>query len=815
MTKPYRSLLVGLIVVLAAVFASTAVAVLDLSAQTPLTLEFRDDTGAPISQLFLASPGDNAIVQVHYSGLTDPTVVGAQISIEHDGSVMSVIAPPTNPPVFPPLCDGVFAGAFAGSNRIEPDGISSFLCLIGTPVGDSESGQILNLLVTRVSSGAQTLTFRTTGNFATKLTAPGAGPSISVDELAFDALGTLEILDAPPATPTPVPTATTPPNTGGGAPPPQPTATPSGPVLVAPGAPENVTVTPIVGGVRLEWTAPESDGGSPITNYRVLVIPTGQIVVVPATSLQTIIRGLDPAISYQFQLNAANVIGTGQGAGLTASVNPLEPLSAPQNVSALLGADKVSAVVSWEAPATTAPITGYIVTSEPSVGSGVEVGAEARSATLTGLAPSTAYRFRVRAKNAAGEGPESDPSNEIITGAPVSGSPGDAPGPLTPSIVADETELASFQQAVSAALGVPITLNGGTPTIKANAGGLMVEFPAEPTTGGSSTTGTLVAIVGNLTVDITNGSGEATITVDDHISITGTASLGTGPDSLQVQITDPQLTFDPDPPEGFAGAGGLVTAVGASFGVEMASLPGSIGLTAEFFDDPADVPDSVISFQFAAAGSSGEIEDPASDIAFIVVVNKEGVTNEELGDNAVTLTVSKAWYDSRIASGKEIFITKVGDDGVPHGAPAVCEVVGDVASCSVLFTGDASGFSLFGVSAVSPIQAIRTAVPSPTAVVGATTTPGPTQQPSPTPAAVPTPTSDGEVEAEPTSTPLSALEPTQPAPTPANPDDPLVPDSDDGGIAPWAVVLLGIVGLGILGSGVGGAYTIYRRRTMA
>ncbi len=823
MIKANRFSPVGLFVLLAAVAVSTAVAVSGLSAQTTLGIEFRDDSSddAAITEIVLDGGVDDfQVVQVHITGTIDPDVNAVQVSIEHDDSIVS-ITPSTDP--LAPFCDGAFVSPFvAPSGRDESDQLSWFVCGLNGSVGTPSTGLIMNLLITRESTGEPTLTFVMDGLFETKLVEPGP----PTEEHRFTSFGSLTVLEAAP-TPTPVPTTPSGGGGGGGSGgggfipgPPAPTATPAGPVLLAPGVPSGVTATPVVDGVQISWDAPDSDGGDAITGYRVLVIPSAQVVNVPSGQTEVTVTGLDPAQAYQFQVNASNTVGAGPGSPLTAPVSPLEPLGAPQGVAASLGADGVSALVSWQAPTSTGsgPITGYTVMSEPPVGSGVAVEPDVTSVTFEGLAFDTSYTFTVTASNADGPGPASGPAGPVVTGPPLSGSPDDEPetpegSPTKPEIDASEEDLDDFEDAISDAFGSPVNLDDGAPSITPVDGGLVVEFPIEPGSEAMEASGSISSTVGNLQLDITDGAGTAKILIDEAVSITGPATLGSDTDAVQVQIDDPQLAFSPAAPEEFGGGGGLVTQVGADFGVAMNTLPDDIGLTAEFIEDVAEVPDAVTSFQLAASDSGGEIEDPESDIAFVVVVDKQGVSNDQLGDNTVTLTVSRAWYENRLMSGKSIFITKVGDDGAVHTSAATCEVDGEIVRCTAVFTGDAGGFSLFGVVALRPVAEASTPTPTPTpaaTAVAPTATPTPVPSPTATPSPIP-PTATAVP--EPTATPLTLVAPTSDASDVLSNTEQVLPENDDGGIPEWALILIVIAGSAVLIPAVGAAYRISRRQT--
>ncbi len=842
MKKPFRPVFAGLVVMLAAVAVSTAVAVFGVSAQAGPTIGFTDGAGTAINHVVVPDIDGTAVVQLHISGTGLSDVNVAQISIKHDPAQVTISAtcdviftPPTpTPPPTPMPTATPTPPTSAWTGRNIADGSTWFICGTTSSIGPSSS-RIMDLTITR-KAGEPTLSFSTTGTLPTRLFEP---PSVeNPTGVTFDLIpaGPLSVLESPPPptptptstpvpnTPTPVPTATVPSGGGGGGGGGAPPAPTSGPGLQAPGAPQDVIVTPIVNGAAVNWQVPQDDGGSPVTGYRVLVVPSGQAVVVSAQQTSVNIRGLDPEQSYQFQVNAINSIGTGPSAPITAAINPLEPLGAPQSVSATLGENGTSAIVTWQAPTETGsgPVTGYIITSDPVAGEGFAVGPGVLSATYTGLSRSTSYRFSVRARNSDSESPLSEPSNEVLT-APGSGAPTDPPTATStaPRIIANNLELADFEDAVSDAFGAQITLDGAGPSITPSEGGLLLEFPTEPISGSSSSPGPLKSKVGNLNLDIENGTGTATLVIDEHVSITGPAQVEAEASSVQVQINDPTLMFKPPTPEEFSGSSGLVTQVGAEFGVAMSGLPGAIGLAAEFIGDITTIPAEVTSFQLAAAGSGGEIEDPASDIAFVVLVGKKDITNDDLGDNSVSLTVSREWYEDRVASGKEIFITKIGDDGVSHTLPASCELEGDLARCTVVFTGLAGGFSLFGVVAISPDdsgnQGGATPTPTPPAATATpTSVPTATQPPSPTPAPQPTSSPVATVAPtstpRPTATPLSALQPTPQSTQPVDPDLPGEPDESGGGMPWWASVLIALGVIAIVAPATGGAYTIWRRQ---
>ena len=206
-------------------------------------------------------------------------------------------------------------------------------------------------------------------------------------------------------------------------------------------------------------------------------------------------------------------------------------------------------------------------------------------------------------------------------------------------------------------------------------------------------------------------------------------------------IEEPELLFAPEAPDATILAGGSdsVTDIGIDFQVELNNLPDGASLSVEFSKDPAAFVDRPgIVLQLAALGVGGVIEDQNEDIAFSVNVVKSGITNEDLGNNTTTMAVSKAWYDRRLAEGKDIFITKIDDEGNVFTVMATCVVKGDIVECSAEFTGEAGGFSNFVLVSIVGGQA----PPTPTPALAPTAAPTPTSlPPTTTPTPAPTPTS--------------------------------------------------------------------------
>ncbi len=190
----------------------------------------------------------------------------------------------------------------------------------------------------------------------------------------------------------------------------------------APDAPTGVTAARGNAQATVSWTAPASDGGSPITGYqleyRATSSPTWIAFPTTATSPQTV-TGLTNGTQYIFQVAAVNGVGTSTFTPSNA-VTPATVPDAPTNVTALRG--NAQATVSWTAvpPASNggAEITKYQYSSDGTTW--LDLLATATSETVTGLTNGTEYTFQVRAVNDVGPGA---PGSTSVTPATVPGAP--------------------------------------------------------------------------------------------------------------------------------------------------------------------------------------------------------------------------------------------------------------------------------------------------------------------------------------------------------------------------------------------------------
>ena len=181
----------------------------------------------------------------------------------------------------------------------------------------------------------------------------------------------------------------------------------------APGAPTGLTATAGNGQVGLTWTAPSSDGGSPITGYTATASPGGATCSVGGSTLGCTISGLTNGTTYSFTVRATNAVGTGP-ASAPATATPATVPGAPRNLNAKPGSPR-GVSLTWQAPTSNggAAITGYRIYRSTSTGTEtflIAVGT-VTSFTDTTTTSGGRYYYKVTAVNAVGEGPQSAEAN--------------------------------------------------------------------------------------------------------------------------------------------------------------------------------------------------------------------------------------------------------------------------------------------------------------------------------------------------------------------------------------------------------------------
>ena len=201
----------------------------------------------------------------------------------------------------------------------------------------------------------------------------------------------------------------------------QPTGLKSATPLPLPSKPTGVTATAGDGQVTLAWRGPTD---ATISKWQVQQKEgDGSYGVwrdVPASTASTTshtVTGLTNGKTYGFRIRAVNTVGNGAVSdGVTAT--PVQRPSKPTGVTATPGNGQVT--LTWDNP-DDATITRWQVQQKQGSGSYgpwrdvPNSNASTTTYTVTGLTNGTAYGFRIRAVNTAGDG---DPSDEV-TATPV------------------------------------------------------------------------------------------------------------------------------------------------------------------------------------------------------------------------------------------------------------------------------------------------------------------------------------------------------------------------------------------------------------
>lgn len=348
---------------------------------------------------------------------------------------------------------------------------------------------------------------------------------------------------------------------------------------------------------------------------------------------------------------------------------------------------------------------------------------------------------------------------------------------LSTEVTASTEELDNLENALTTVLGTEVdVLDSDIEVFKTDDGLIITRMLVTGVANAQAIVGELDVALGNLVIETVDGLGTASLALDIGLSVVGNATVEVVDGAVEVAMSDLHLVFEPEAPDASTLDGGSpdVTEFGVSFNVGLSAVPDNATLAVVFVKSSAafsDDDDDAIRQATADLGFS--IQDSENDIAFAVNVDKGGIADDELGANSVTMSVSKAWYDRKLAEGKAIAITKINDLGVGFSSLALCAVTGDSVSCNAEFSGEASGFSLFvlmGVSGEATPTATVTQPATATTVPAATSTPKPleftvsTSTPWPTATSTSVPSTSTPF---PTSTaiPPTSTRTTTPAPT--------------------------------------------------
>src|SRR5216117_2763283 len=306
-----------------------------------------------------------------------------------------------------------------------------------------------------------------------------------------------------------------------------------------PSAPQNLAATGGNAQVTLTWQAPASDGGSPITNYKIYrgLAPSTETLL---TTVGNVLTYTDSAVTngvtYYYQVSAVNSPGEGAKSNeASATPNtpppPPSPPSTPTNFVATGGNAQVT--LTWQAPASNggSPITNYRIYR------GTSSNGETLLATIgnvltytdTSVTNGVTYYYQVSAVNGAGEGPR---SNE------ASATPSPPPPPPPDFGISATPASLSLQIGSSGTSTIALTsLNGFAGTIGLSTSiacsGLCLIYPTASlnptsvtlTSGGTGVSTLTVATSvlttpGTYTITITATSGSITHTVTVTVQVT-------------------------------------------------------------------------------------------------------------------------------------------------------------------------------------------------------------------------------------------------------------------------------------------------------
>jgi len=296
-----------------------------------------------------------------------------------------------------------------------------------------------------------------------------------------------------------------------------------------PSAPRNLAATGGNAQVTLNWQAPASDGGSPVTNYKIYRGPAPGTETL-LTTVGNVLTYTDGAVTngltYYYQVSALNSPGEGAKSNeASATPNPPppppSPPSAPTNLVATGGNAQVA--LTWQAPASNggSQITNYRLYR------GTTSGGKTLLATLgvvtsytdTSVTNGVTYYYQVSAVNSVGEGPR---SNEATATPSAPAAPPTAP------------------QGLVATGGVgTITLVWSPPS--SNGGSSVTNYRIYR--GTSSNGETLLTTIGNvltyIDTAVTNG-------VTYYYQVSAVNSAGEGPRSNEASATP---SAPPPPPD--------------------------------------------------------------------------------------------------------------------------------------------------------------------------------------------------------------------------------------------------------------------------
>jgi hypothetical protein len=180
-------------------------------------------------------------------------------------------------------------------------------------------------------------------------------------------------------------------------------------------APRDLVVSLVGTGAEVSWRAPETNGGTPITSYKITTVPTTSTTTVTANERSAVITGLSTNTSYQIRVVAVNE--KGDGAPATKDIVALATASPPSTVTTSLRNGFVR--IEWSRPTDLGNMGGgilsYVVTATPTAGAALTRTVNVvRELDFTGLTVGETYTFTVATSTRAGIGSASTPTAPLL-----------------------------------------------------------------------------------------------------------------------------------------------------------------------------------------------------------------------------------------------------------------------------------------------------------------------------------------------------------------------------------------------------------------
>lgn len=307
-----------------------------------------------------------------------------------------------------------------------------------------------------------------------------------------------------------------------------------------PSAPTTETTTLTSSVVR--FTAPSSDGGSPIETYRLQYSSTDWATWETFTStLSTAatafnVTGLTHSTNYKFRIIATNSVGPSIPSATSPAIRTLSPTapSAPTiGAVSLAGMNSVNVAFIASDDNGGATIESYTVTSSPDSIKGFAIGSGSGTATLTGLRAGVTYTFSARAGNSVGLSPASSSVTKKVPLTPVLGTwpnisknKSDAPFALTPP---SESYTAAGTFGYTSSNSGIVSISGETVTVVQSGSAVITAtfYPADTDTYFSGVTKTMTISVSAASNAITFGAIASRAVNSGGFNLAATALGGT------------------------------------------------------------------------------------------------------------------------------------------------------------------------------------------------------------------------------------------------------------------------------------------------